>query len=130
MSRFRFWFAAPVVAALFSITVAASARQPEAAESVDLTGKFELSNGGYLVLSTDDLGRVEGFFERDGHFGRVTGRVAGNAVSAVWVQNEGPKACETAVDGSPYWGKLALNHDADGAVEIAWGACEASPRVD
>ena len=130
MSRFRVRVAALVSAALFLVALTASARQPVTPEEADLVGKFQLSDGGYLIVSTDDYGRVNGFFERDGQFGRVSGRTAAGAISATWVQKEGSEACETAVEGSPFWGNLKLSRDADGAVQIAWGACEALPRVD
>ena len=129
MSRFRFSLAASILAASL-LAATASGRQPDASEAADLTGKYTLTDGGYLVVSTDDFGRAQGFFERNGQFGRVTGRVVNGAISATWLQANGSEACETSVDGSPFWGKLTLIRADDGEVQISWGACEALPRVD
>lgn len=126
MSRFRFSRAALLSAALFASAVLAFGRQP-AQESADLSGKYELTGGGYLVVSVDDFGRLEGFYERQGHFGRVSGVVEAGAASATWIQEAGATACKAPVDGSKFWGKLAMTRLADGAVDIAWGECEAKP---
>jgi hypothetical protein len=116
-----------LTAALTAFVAGSSARQPAAPESADLTGKYELTGGGYLVMSVNDAGRVEGFFERGGEFGRISGQAESGAVSATWIQESGSTACKTAVDGSNFWGKLTLTRDADGAVQTAWGSCEARP---
>jgi hypothetical protein len=79
-----------------------------------------------LVVSVDDAGRIEGFFERDGEFGRVSGKVDGAVASATWVQEQGANACSTSVDGSRFWGKMTLARDADGAVQTSWSECEGS----
>jgi hypothetical protein len=113
----------PAVAlALFA--AALFGRQPVAPETGDLTGKYDLPSGGYLVVSIDDADRLEGFFERNGEFGRLSGKVDGGVASATWVQDNGLTACSTAVEGSKYWGKMTLVRDAAGAAQIAWRECD------
>ncbi len=124
MSRFVFRSAGLLTAALFLFTAAASARQPVNSESPDLTGKYELAGGGYLVVSVDDAGLAVGFFERNGEFGRLSGRVDAGALSGVWVQEKGSAACETRVEGSQYWGRISLSRNADGNVEPTWSECQ------
>ena len=129
MSRFTLRLAGFVTAALSLFAVAAFARQPAAPESTDLTGKYELAGGGYLIVSVDDAGRVEGFFERQGEFGRISGKADAGAVSATWIQEKGSKACETAVDGSSYWGRVTLTRNQDGQIQTAWGECQTQPTA-
>ncbi|MEZ5364898.1 MAG: hypothetical protein R2748_21850 [Bryobacterales bacterium] len=124
MSRSSFFRAASLSAILLASAALAVGRQP-AHETADLTGKFALPGGGYLVISTDDVGRVEGFYERNGRFGRVSGVAEADAASATWTQEQGSTACQASVDGSRYWGKLTMTRQADGAVSIAWGECDA-----
>ncbi|MCB1022009.1 MAG: hypothetical protein KDC27_18905 [Acidobacteria bacterium] len=128
MSRSSFFHAASLSAILLASAALAFGRQP-AHDSADLTGKYALPGGGYLVVSTDDVGRVEGFYERDGRFGRVSGVVEADTLSATWTQENGATACQTPVDGARYWGKMTLTRDADGVVSIAWGACDAPPTA-
>jgi hypothetical protein len=127
MSRFSFRFAGLLAAALLGLSAASFARQPEVAKTADLTGKYQLTGGGYLVVSVDDAGRVEGFFERNGQFGRISGRADAGVISAKWVQENGANPCESKVDNSVYWGRLTLTRAEDGQVQTAWGVCQAQP---
>jgi hypothetical protein len=127
MSRSTLRTAALTAAALFLFSAASFGRQPFGSESPDPTGKYQLSGGGYLVVSVDDTGRAEGFFERNGEFGRLSGRLESGVVSAAWVQQNGPIACTTAVDGSLHWGRVRLTRTETGDLEAAWSACQGAP---
>ena len=127
MSRSNFRFAALFAAAFSLLAVASFARQPLDSQSANPTGKYTLSGGGHLVVSVDDLGRAEGFFERNGQFGRLSGRLESGVVSATWVQNDGPQACETTVEGSAHWGQVTLTRSEAGDLDLAWGACQGAP---
>ncbi len=105
-----------------ALAVASFARQPDR-DAPDLTGKYLLEGGGYLVVSVDDLGRVEGFFERDGEFGRMSGWIEGGVAKATWVQQNGPHACAGEVAGSRYWGRVTVTRTADDGLGLAWGTC-------
>ena len=117
-----------VFAAALSLLVTASfARQPQDLDPADLAGKYELSGGGYLVVSVDDLGRVEGFYERNGQFGRLSGELEWGLVFASWVQKGGSQACETSSSGSSHWGRVKLAPAEDGGLDLAWGECGGGP---
>jgi hypothetical protein len=127
MSRFALRFAGLGTAALLALSAAAFGRQPEASGTADLTGKYQLTGDDYLVVSVDDAGQVEGFFERNGEFGRITGRANAGTISATWVQENGSKACESRVDGSAFWGRMTLTRGEEGQVQATWGVCSAQP---
>ena len=115
--------AAVLTAALLLTAGASIARQPGDGGTANVTGKYVLSGDGYLVVSVDDLGRVEGFFERNGAFGRLSGQAESDGVTAIWVQKTGQTACETTVDDSSHWGRVTLTRTEAGELDVAWGEC-------
>ena len=127
MSRSIVWIAATLTAALLLTAGTSVARQPGEGGQADLTGKYALAGDGYLVVSVDDLGRVEGFFERNGSFGRLSGQAESNGVTAIWVQKNGSRACESTIDGSSHWGRVTLSRTEAGGLDLAWGTCREKP---
>ena len=122
-------FAALSTATVFVLAAASFGRQPATPDAADPTGKYTLRDGGYLVVSVDDLGRVEGFYERNGEFGRLGGRLESGVVSASWVQKSGPQTCNSAMDGQLHWGGLTMTRTQAGELDLAWGACGAPPST-
>jgi len=127
MSRSILRNAGALSAILFLLSAASFARQPMEPGSTDPTGKYILSGGGYLVISVDDLGRVQGFFERNGEFGRLSGQLDSEMVSATWVQESGARACTERVEGSAYWGRVTLAPTDSSDLSLAWGECGEAP---
>lgn len=131
MSRSVFRYALVLTAGVSLLAAASFARQPLDSDSANPTGKYTLSGGGYLVVSVDDLGRAEGYFERNGEFGRLSGRLDAGVVSATWVGKSGMQACESTHLESPYWGQVTLARSAAGGLDLAWGECQGAPtRVE
>lgn len=124
MSWSIFRSAALLTAAFALLASSGFGRQPVPSESSDPTGKYALRDGGYVVVSMDDMGGLDGFYERNGEFGRLSGRLEAGVVSATWVQEKGSRACEASVDGSKHWGSVTLSPTQTGELDLAWGACE------
>jgi len=127
MSRSISKTAGKFAAALSLLAIASFARQPLDSGSSNPTGKYILSGGGYLVVSVDDLGRAEGYFERNGQFGRLSGRQEAGVISATWLQKDGVQACETTHGDSAYWGRVTLTRSSTGDLDLAWGDCQGAP---
>lgn len=126
MSRSISWTAFLLMAAFSLLASPAYGRQPGETGFADLAGKYTLSEGGYVVISVDDRGRVNGFYERKGEFGRLSGTAESGVFAAKWVQRNGSAACEATVDGSSHWGRVTIAPRETGELDLAWGECRSA----
>ena len=76
----------------------------------EVDGKYLTDRGGYLRISVDDLGRVQGYYEHEGVFGEVSGHFDGKTVRGYWLQDEGSAACSSDRAGFANW--AIFNFDA------------------
>jgi hypothetical protein len=93
-----------------------------------------------MTYQSDEAGMVTLQFQKDGtvtgvypeYSGHLKGRMTGaNRIDGTWWQDQGyadDEKCNTAINGSLYWGKFTLTEDADGkAFHGMWGSCEDEP---
>ena len=99
---------------------------------VEVPTKLNSDQRDKLKAFADSLGgentpESEGFFERAGVFGRLSGQAESNGVTAIWIQKDGSKACASTIDGSSHWGRVILSRTESGELDVAWGECREQP---
>jgi len=100
----------------------------ESADSVG--GLYVLAHGGLVRLAIDSGGRVEGYYERDGRFGQIYGRLEGLRLEGYWFGDEtAPTECSTPRRESKRWGRLSWELSGEDLVGLS-GACGAAADAE
>ena len=117
---------------LFVLAVGVAIGAPVGLPSFDVLdgevgGKYLTDGGGYLRISVDDLGRVQGYYERDDAFGEFSGHFDGKTIRGYWLQDEGSDPCVADRAGFANWGRVALTFANASEFSGKFGACAATP---
>jgi len=100
------------------------------AQALPPTMSYESDEAGTVTLQFQKDGAVTGAYPQ--YTGHLKGRMtSANRIEGIWWQDQ-PSAddekCDTAINGSLYWGKFTLIEDADGkAFHGMWGSCDDEP---
>ena len=92
----------------------------------DPSGKYRTADG-YVVFAVDDAGRVQGFFEKAGMFGQLSGTLVNGAIEGRWHAESGIQTCESAYQGAKSWGAFQFRVDDQGTLQGSMGQCEQKP---
>jgi uncharacterized protein (DUF2147 family) len=87
-----------------------------------IAGKWNTDWG--LTELAESGGKVTGSFPFEN--GKVVGTIAGNRLTARWIQNKSSRRCDFAVDGNYFHGRVVFDFTGDEFVG-KWGYCDDSP---
>jgi len=96
----------------------------------NVDGKYLTDQGGYVRISVDDLGRVQGYYERDGAFGEISGHFDGKTIRGYWLQDDGATACTSDRAGFGSWGRVTLDFTSASEFSGKFGTCGSVPEAD
>ncbi|MFI4976468.1 MAG: hypothetical protein ACHP84_18180 [Caulobacterales bacterium] len=83
------------------------------------------SNWGAMSLGLSGTG-LSGSFEHAN--GKISGQASGDSASGYWMQDTAGQRCDTARNGTYYWGRFNWTLAADGrSFNGLWGYCDAAP---
>ncbi len=93
----------------------------------EVDGKYLTDPGGYLRISVDDIGRVQGYYEREGVFGEISGHFDGKTIRGYWLQDDSAAACPSDRAGFTNWGRVTLNFTSASEFTGKFGSCASAP---
>jgi hypothetical protein len=117
------------VIALFAVSAGAFAADPMSRKKGE-PATFTGSSFGQLVTVLGDDDVVTGTFDNDGKLS-VKGNMDNPNYVGFWTASTAPTECDTARDGSKYWGKVTFAMSDSGRTYTGkWGYCDAGPARD
>jgi hypothetical protein len=80
------------------------------------------SSEGQITFAHPGGSSISGSYTKDD--GRITGRVANHHLEGFWIQRQSARRCTTSLDGSYYWGRVALDFTSGRSFTGHWSYCE------